>query len=206
MPTCVFCLSRVTKLLFMKRFNKPDPVFFLCKKCKQRNPTMSNLLSSRTEDQISDLLEKVDIGKVLKCIARIKKEKYKNLVQYKLLLQLLLKKDFTQTLIDNIDDAILVSALLTHPAQIQWRKVHNSYTVLEFFLLNVTDPGVIDLLRKKISNTPNSHDVLLSTSIEPPPYSSLNFQKSVLPSAPFAPTETLLHGFSGKWLLLYNNN
>ena len=201
MPTCIFCLSRVGS-----RFTAPifggrlKTCFFLCKTCKKNNPIMSELLSSHTEDQISDLLEKVDIGRVFKCITRVKKEKLKNMAQYKLLLRLLLKKDFTQTLIDNIYDVFLISVLLSYPTQIQWRKMNNGYTVLEFFLLNVTDPGVIDMLRKKISNIPNNHNVLPLPSTEPPPYSSLNFQENILPSAP---RDTR---FSGKWILLYNSN
>lgn len=202
MPTCIFCLSRVRSRFAAPVFGvkKSKTCFFLCKTCKQHNPTMSELLSSHTEDQISDLLEKVDIGKVFKCITRVKKEKLKNMAQYKLLLRLLLKKDFTQTLIDNIYNGFLVSVLLSYPAQIQWRKMHDGYTVLEFFLLNVTDPGIIDMLREKIQNIPNKHNVLSLLPTEPPPYSSLNFQENVLPPAP---REV---GFSGKWVLLYNSN
>jgi len=203
MPTCVYCLSRVKKFVFMKRLNKPETELFLCKTCKQKDPIMKELLSSHTEDRISDLLEKADIGTVFKCITRIKRQKYKNLAQFKLLLQLLLKKDFTQTLIDNVTDVPLVSVLLLYPTKIQWRKIHNNYTVLEFFLTSITDLGVIDLLIKKISNTPNDYNVLLPTSTEPPLYNSLNFQESSLPSAPI---ETISRRFSGKWLLLYNNN
>lgn len=194
MPTCIFCLYRVTRL------KKSKTCFFLCKTCRHHNPTIHELLSSHTEDQISDLLEKVDIGKVFKCITRVKKKKIKNMTQYNLLLRLLLKKDFTQTLIDNIYDVFLVAMVLSYPAQIQWRKIHNGYTVLEFFLLNVTELGFIDMLRKKISNIPNNHNVLSAIPLvspqalaeatpkmsptEPPPYSSLNFQKHVFPSAP----------------------
>lgn len=208
MPTCILCLYRVTSL------KKSKTCFFLCKTCRKHNPTISDLLSSHNEDQIFDLLEKVDIGKVFKCIIRVKKEKFKNMTQYNLLLRLLLKKDFTQTLIDNIYDVFLVSMMLSYSAQIQWRKMHNGYTVLEFFLLNVTDPYVVDMLRKKISNIPNNHNVLsllpasaaakrlapsaLSviplasppkavTPLMPPPYSSLNFQETVFPSAPREP-------------------
>ena len=188
MPTCIFCAYRVTRL------KKSKTCFFLCKTCRRYNPTMSELFSSHTEDQISDLLEKVDIGKVFKCIIRVKKEKLKNMTQYNLLLRLLLKKDFTQTLIDNIYDVFLVSVMLSYPAQIQWRKIYNGYTVLEFFLLNVTEPEVIDMLRKKISNIPTKAPTPKAaprtppsakvSETEPPPYSSLNFQEHVFPSAP----------------------
>jgi len=204
MPTCIFCLYRVSAFgagrfaasafcagrFAATRLKKSKTCFFLCKTCRRYNPTMSDLFSSHTEDQISDLLEKVDIGKVFKCIIRVKKEKLKNMTQYNLLLRLLLKKDFTQTLIENIYDVFLVSVLLSYPAQIQWRKMHNGYTVLEFFLLNVTEPEVIDMLRKKISNIANNHNVLSATpkagnvSTDPPSYSSLNFQEHVFPSAP----------------------
>ena len=194
MPTCIFCLYRVSAFgagrFAATRLKKSKTCFFLCKTCRRYNPTMSDLFSSHTEDQISDLLEKVDIGKVFKCIIRVKKVKLKNMTQYNLLLRLLLKKDFTQTLIENIYDVFLVSVLLSYPAQIQWRKMHNGYTVLEFFLLNVTEPEVIDMLRKKISNIANNHNVLSATpkagnvSTDPPSYSSLNFQEHVFPSAP----------------------
>jgi len=187
MSTCILCLYRVSAFgagrFAVTRLKKSKTFFFLCKTCRKYNPAMSNLFSSHTEDEISDLLEKVDIGKVFKCIIRVKKEKLKNMTQYNLLLRLLLKKDFTQTLIDNIHDVFLVSVMLSYPAQIQWRKIHNGYTVLEFFLLNVTEPEVIDMLRKKISNIANNHNVW-NVSTDPPSYSSLNFQEHVFPSAP----------------------
>lgn len=185
MPICIFCTYRVTTL------KKSKMCFFLCKTCRRDNPIMSEMFFSHTEDQISDLLEKVDIGQILKCITRVKKEKLKNMTQYNLLLRLLLKKDFTQILIDNIYDIFLVSVMLSYPTKIQWREIYNGYTILEYFLLNVTEPKVIDMLRKKISNIPNIHNVLtVSANTENisstglPSYSSLNFQKPVFPSAP----------------------
>jgi hypothetical protein len=112
----------------------------------------------------------------------------------------LLKLDFTQTLIDNIDDASLIPMLLSYPTKIQWRKMYNNHTVLEWFLLNITDLKVVDLLRKKISR---GNNYLYLSSAAPPPYSSLNIEEPFLPSAPL---DTISSVFPGKWLLLYNNN
>lgn len=197
MRKCIFCLSTVKKFIFLKRFDKSRNMMILCKSCKQSNPIMSQLLSSHTEDQILDLLQKTDIVKVFKCLTRIKKEKYKKSTIFKLLMKALLKSDFTQTLLDNINDIPLITVLLTYPTKIQWRKIHNNHSVLEFFLLNVTDIKIINLLRKKILNMSNEF------YLQPPPYSSLKIEETFLPSAPF---DGASNGFSGKWLLLYNNN
>jgi len=210
----------------MKRLDKSGEVLTLCKKCKNTNPIMSDILSSHTEDQISDLLQHTDKVKVFKCITRIKKQKYKNSDQYKLILKSLLKKDFTQTLIENIHDMSLIYMLLSYPTKIQWRKMYNNYTVLEFFLLNITDLTVVDLLRTKILNINTVDDgneggteggntepnILnnLSPSTEPPPYDSLKFQKnmSTLSSKPLQQVVDMLSSFSfsGNLLLLYNSN
>jgi len=200
MRKCILCRSTVKRFVFLKRFDKSRNIMILCKPCKQSYPIMIQLLSSHTEDHILDLLQKTDIVKVFKCLTAINKQKYKNSTQYKLLMNSLLKLDFTQTLIDNIDDASLIPMLLSYPTKIQWRKMYNNHTVLEWFLLNITDLKVVDLLRKKISR---GNNYLYLSSAAPPPYSSLNIEEPFLPSAPL---DTISSGFPGKWLLLYNNN
>ena len=221
MPTCILCLSTVKRFVFMKSLDKSGEVLTLCKKCKNTNPIMNDMLLSHTEDQISDLLQHTDKVKVFKCVTRIKKQKYKNSEQYKLLIKSLLKKDFTQTLIENIHDMSLISALLSYPTKIQWRKMYNNYTVLEFFLLNITDLTVVDLLRTKILNIniganvedgANESNILnnLSPSTEPPPYDSLKFQKNMSTPSPKSLQQVAdilsSFSFSGNLLLLYKSN
>lgn len=248
MKTCILCTSKIKRFIFTKKRDKSVDLLTVCNKCKKNDPKTSNLFSSHNEEQIIDLLQNVDISKVFKCLTRLKSEKYKNLAQYKLILQSILKIDFTQTLCTNIHDIPLVSTILSYPTKIQWRKMCNdrentteasNYTVLEYTLLNVTDPKVLELLRKKILYVNNIH-TFLNTKIyntnknsdlyilptKPPPYNSLNFEEynSTQPvaSAPIeissswdwhAPKTTNStmefpqpYGFSGKWLLLYNNN